>query len=969
MDTLYGLLADISKDLMWKGFNQLQYSLCFNGFVKELEKEEDNLTETRKNVEDRVTHARRQTLKTSEVIDKWLENANIDSEYVNRLLSEANVKKSCFFGYCPNWIWRYRLGKKLANKKAELEKIIQEGRQYIQLERIASIPSNTSDILTEKSMNFESRKYAYDQVMKALKYDGVGMIGLYGMGGCGKTTLAMEVKKIAEAEHLFDKVIFVSVSSTVAIPRIQEKIASSLQYTFPENEEMERAQRLCMRLTQEKNILIILDDVWEKIDFGRIGIPSSEHHKGCKILITTRSEEVCTLMDCQKIIYLPILTDEEAWALFQNKALISKDTSKTIRDLAISISNECKGLPVAIVAVASSLKEKQKDVWRSALNKLRSSKPMNIGKGLQDPYKCLHLSYDNLDTKEAKSLLLLCSAFPEDYEIPIEGLIRCAIGLGVVDGFDTYEEARTEVTAAKIKLVSSCLLLDVGDKHVKMHDLVRDVAQWIAKNENKAIKCELEKDVTLDHGLMRYLWCVKFPNDIDCSNLEFLSIQTKLEVSDAIFEKMEKLRVLILSNQNDNNGLQLSTMSFKTLQNLRCLVLQYWKLSDISFVRDMKKLQSLSLRRCSLPSFLELETDVGVTQLPNLKLLEFSHCDIERRNFEEIKLIRSLEELYILENYWNGNVEFLNVLPETLKRYGIVLGYNTLYYYSPQLEFCSFHATLALYHFDISNEIIMRMAKSSKELTMGNIEGGAKNIVPDIFQIGASMSELNQLQIHNSEIECLVDTSNHLNKVGNVFSELCSLTITNMWCLRALWHGCVPVDGSFKKLEKLFIENCPKLTSLLTCDMARGLVQLKLLEISDCDILKHIVTNDDNFTKKSEDEFAIGHFEHSKIFQNLEDLEVSKCKELKDVFSAGIIGGLPQLKSLVIQECNMLEQIIGDVIPSVHQDEKEEKDGIIEENEHQLLETNQMIFSSKNSSTPSPPIVNHSSGTFSIYIS
>ena len=108
-----------------------------------------------------------------------------------------------------------------------------------------------------------------------------------------------------------------------------------------------------------------------------------------------------------------------------------------------------------------------------------------------------------------------------------------------------------------------------------MHDLVRDVAQWIAKNENKVIKCELEKDVTLEHGSMRYLWCVKFSNDMDCSNLEFLSIQTQLEVSDAIFEKMEKLRVLIVSNKNYDNELQLSTMSFKTLQNLRCLVLQY----------------------------------------------------------------------------------------------------------------------------------------------------------------------------------------------------------------------------------------------------------------------------------------------------------------------------------------------------------------------------------------------------------
>ena len=118
----------------------------------------------------------------------------------------------------------------MANKKAELEKIIQEGRQYIQLERIASIPSNTSDILTEKSMNFESRKYAYDQVMKALKYDGVGTIGLYGMGGCGKTTLAMEVKKIAEALHIFDRVL-----------SIQEKIGSSLYLSRkPRNGERPR---------------------------------------------------------------------------------------------------------------------------------------------------------------------------------------------------------------------------------------------------------------------------------------------------------------------------------------------------------------------------------------------------------------------------------------------------------------------------------------------------------------------------------------------------------------------------------------------------------------------------------------------------------------------------------------------------------------------------------------------------------
>jgi len=104
MDTVFYLLASILKDLVCEAVNQLHYSFCFNNFVKELEKEEDKFIKTRKSVEDCVTHARKQTLKTSEVMDKWVENAKIDTEEVNRLLKEAKAKKSCCFGYCPNWI-------------------------------------------------------------------------------------------------------------------------------------------------------------------------------------------------------------------------------------------------------------------------------------------------------------------------------------------------------------------------------------------------------------------------------------------------------------------------------------------------------------------------------------------------------------------------------------------------------------------------------------------------------------------------------------------------------------------------------------------------------------------------------------------------------------------------------------------------------------------------------------------------
>ncbi|CAJ1932998.1 unnamed protein product [Sphenostylis stenocarpa] len=979
MECLYGFASSVTRDLVCGALNQLRYPCCFNNFIRKLEKEEDDLIVTRDGVKKFVEHAKRQTRKTSELVDTWLENANSDVDNVNQLLKEARTKKICCLGHCPNWIWRYRVGKKLANKTVDLEKFIEEGRKYVPLDRIATLPSGILDILSEKCMNFESRQSAYEQLLEAVKSDDVAMIGLYGMGGCGKTTLAMEVRKLAEAEHLFYKVLFVPVSSTVDVRRIQEKIASSMQYTFPENEEMERAQRLCLRLTQEKNILLILDDVWEKLDFGRIGIPSSEHHEGCKILITTRSEEVCTSMDCQRKIYLPILTDVEAWTLFQNKALISEDTPNTIKHLARLISDECKGLPVAIAAVACSLKGKAESIWSVALNKLRSSKPINIERGLTDPYKCLQLSYDNLDTKEAKSLFLLCSVFPEDSEIPLELLTRCAIGLGVVGETHSYEEARIEVIAAKIKLVSSCLLLDHNndddEECVKVHDIVRDVAHLIAKSENKVIKCEIEKDVTLDQNPVTYLWCEKFPNDLDCSNLEFLCI-LKLEDLDRIFERMGMVRVLILVNQKKEK-LPLSTMSFKTLTNLRCLILFNCELSDFSFVRDMKKLQSLSLNCCSLPSFLELQTDVAVTQLTTLKLLELNKCDIKGKNFEVIKRTPLLEELYIvdIEGEWEvdseDTIEFFDTfsVPQTLQRYGIVLGSDNFYEYDEE-EFCSHQRTLLLNFFQISNEVIKGLAKKAKDLFLANIQGSVKNIVPDIFEIeGGGMNEVNKLEIRSSEkIECLIDTSNHLSEVTTPFSKLNTLRIGKMKHLRALWQGFLPVNGPFENLEKLYLSDCPGFTSLFTYSVARSLVQLKTLKISRCDGLKHILAVDDK-TEKRHDEFTSGNLVQIVIFQNLEEVEVRECTQLKHIFSASIVGGLTQLKVLKIEKCDMLDQIIGDIVPSADQDGKE-LDEIIEEGKHPPLynphlESNQLDVFPESTSIPSTTVVKHSSGTLS----
>ncbi|KAF2294556.1 hypothetical protein GH714_012556 [Hevea brasiliensis] len=78
-----------------------------------------------------------------------------------------------------------------------------------------------SSVYNREALN--SRVLFLKQVMDALRDPNLNMIGVYGMGGVGKTTLAKEVHRQAIEEKLFDVVVMVAVNQTPELRRIHRR--------------------------------------------------------------------------------------------------------------------------------------------------------------------------------------------------------------------------------------------------------------------------------------------------------------------------------------------------------------------------------------------------------------------------------------------------------------------------------------------------------------------------------------------------------------------------------------------------------------------------------------------------------------------------------------------------------------------------------------------------------------------------
>ncbi|XP_061360797.1 disease resistance protein RPV1 [Gastrolobium bilobum] len=381
-----------------------------------------------------------------------------------------------------------------------------------------------------------------------VKSNDVRVLGLYGMGGVGKTTLAKSLFNSLVVH--FERRSFISNVREVSkhddgLISLQNRILGDLSPGGTVINLVNDGISAIKRIVEENRVLLILDDVdnVKQLDF-LIG-KREWFYKGSRVVITTRDQGVLHESYVNVKYEVQVLESPEALELFCYHAMRRKELAGEFLDVSNEIVSHTGKLPLALEVFGSFLFDKRTiKEWKDALEKLKQQIRPSC---LQDVLK---ISFDALDEQEKIIFLDIACLFVQ-MEMNRDDVIDILNGCGF----------RGEI--AITVLTAKCLIKITKDSIVWMHDQLRDMGRQIVQNEN-----------LLDCGLRSRLWDRDEIFTVLKTNKGTRSVQG-IVLDSCIKEKYKKY---VRDREEKAKQVTLKTKHFQPMVSLRLLQINYSRL-------------------------------------------------------------------------------------------------------------------------------------------------------------------------------------------------------------------------------------------------------------------------------------------------------------------------------------------------------------------------------------------------------
>jgi len=254
---------------------------------------------------------------------------------------------------------------------------------------------------------------------QALLSDGaaaLGIVGVRGMGGIGKSVLAAALAHDPQVQAAFpDGIVWLPIGREPNLPARQEELYFFLTGQRENFRDEIQGRGFLASALAGKACLVILDDVWDARHAEAFPLRASP---SARYLLTTRNAEVLQTLNAQALS-LDVLTPEQALAL------LAKWAGQPVDSLpaeARAVARECGYLPLALAMVGAFVRQNPES-WARALHRLQTAdleKLRRLFPGYEHPtlLAALEASVEALP-QDARARYLDLAVFPEEAAIPL----------------------------------------------------------------------------------------------------------------------------------------------------------------------------------------------------------------------------------------------------------------------------------------------------------------------------------------------------------------------------------------------------------------------------------------------------------------------------------------------------------------------------------------------------------------------
>ncbi|ESQ45357.1 hypothetical protein EUTSA_v10010075mg [Eutrema salsugineum] len=667
-----------------------------------------------------------------------------------------------------------------------------------------------------KNIGIYSKLLMIENLLCKQPWGGVRSIGLWGMPGIGKTTLAKAIFEEMSGDYeaaCFVKDFNKEFHDNGLYRLLEQHFGKILREELGVNGLVKRPI-LLRNVLRHKRLLVILDDVRKPLDAELFLGGFDWFSPGSLIVITSRDKQVFSLCRVHQIYEVPGLNEEEALQLFSRCA---SGNDESLQKLSMMVLDYADGNPLALKFFGRKTRKNPKET-ENAVVTLEQSPPDEI-------HDAVKSTYDSLCSNEKNIFLDIACLFRGEN-------VDCVMHLLQEFGFFP----RVEISV----LVEKCLV-SISKGRVVMHNLIQNIGRKIINGDKRRSKSRLWEPLRIKCFLEDEQ--VLYSEEIEAIFLDpsVLSI----DLNPMAFEKMYNLKYLKICSSKPGNYPALNfPKGLECLPDeLRLLHWENFPLLSLPQGFDTRNLVELGmLKRIKLCHSQQLVDIQELQNARNIEVIELQGCRrlqrfLDTGHFHHLRVINlsgcrkikifpevppKIEELYLKQTgiksiptvtlssqdnsftYDHGGDKLLNLEDSSDSKSLSIMVY---------LEYLK---VLDLSHC-LELEYIQVIPKALRKLYLG---GTAIQELPSLVDL----SELSVLDLENCK---------QLQKLPMGMSNLNSLVVLNL-------SGCSELEdiqGIPRNLEELYLAG----TAIQEVPSSiKYLSELVILDLQNCKRLQHL---------------------------------------------------------------------------------------------------------------------------------